>query len=489
MSDKKTESGVEAQAGATREAVRRFLAGLEPESLELAFSADPELTRRTVLSALDIDMAIARVIRIICEYLHGLSPEERSEVLEGYLSRVDGSQIAAAANAWSELAVRVHRERPDLLETLYPQIDTVFRETDFGKGREALTVALDYFTASTARSIEAMMANPVVIANIVGAIPPLANSILRIVSVVLKELNLPSEVLASALLNTLSALDAEELGGLLTAVSSLVMDVHAGDRVLGGEEPRLRAVFADFMKRVLENVDYTEATGAVVALAEELEVMSGVMVELVARDPEMVVLTTGMGARLQGVVAQALSGALGEMAAWPDELLVSVGEELAAADTVEIGRAVDSAVTLAIRLRENNPDLNRRLLAGALRGINTERLELCLSAAATDFKEALLENQGVRQALEPEEVGRRINDALAKFNASPAARPGAIMDYLSGVLAVVDTGELDRAVRVVLHGMLEAVLSSGERVKMLARLGASALWRMVRLAARALANR
>ena len=274
-----------------------------------------------------------------------------------------------------------------------------------------------------------------------------------------------------------------------TAVSSLVMDVHAGDRVLGGEEPRLRAVFADFMKRVLENVDYTEATGAVVALAEELEVMSGVMVELVARDPEMVVLTTGMGARLQGVVAQALSGALGEMAAWPDELLVSVGEELAAADTVEIGRAVDSAVTLAIRLRENNPDLNRRLLAGALRGINTERLELCLSAAATDFKEALLENQGVRQALEPEEVGRRINDALAKFNASPAARPGAIMDYLSGVLAVVDTGELDRAVRVVLHGMLEAVLSSGERVKMLARLGASALWRMVRLAARALANR
>lgn len=485
MSEKKND-GVEARAELTRGAVRRFVAGLEPDSLELAFTADPELTRQTFMSVPEIDMALVRVTRIICEYLGGLGPAERSEVLEAYLSRLDGSQLAAATNAWSELAMRLHEERPDLLETVYPQIDAVFRETDFGKGREALTAALDYFTATTVHSIEVMMENPVVVANIVGIVPPLVNSLMKIVSVALEKTNLPPEILASALFNTMSALDAEELGRLLTTASKMAIDLHAGNYILGGEEPRFRAVFSDFMKRVLDNVDYEAATGATVALAEDLEVMAGVMVELVARDPEMVVLSTRMGARLQGVIARVLSSSLAEMAAWPDELLVRVGEEMAAADTVELGRAIDSAVTLAIRMRENNPDLHKRLLAGALQGVNTERLELCVSAAATDLKEALLENQGIRQALEPEEMGRRINEALVRFNSSPVSRPGAISDYVVRLLAVVDTGELDRAARTVSHGMMDAVLATKERVRMLLKLGASNLWRAIRLVAGAL---
>lgn len=485
MSEKKSDVSAGDQAEQTRQALRRFIAGLEPESLELAFSGDPELARDMVTMSFGFEMAFVRTMRILCEYLFALSPEERSEVLDTYFKGIDGAQVAAATNAWSELAIKVRQEKPDLIEAAYPAVDAYFKETDFGKGREGLTAALEYFTEGMVHTIDVMMQNPVVVANIVGIIPPLANSILRIVSTALEKTNLPPEILASALFNTLSALDAEELGRLLTTASRMTIDLHAGNYILGGEEPRFRAVFTDFMKRVLDNVDSEATTGAVVAFAEDLEVAAGVMVELVARDPEMVVLTARMGARLEGVVARVLSNSLAEMAAWPDELLVRVGQEMAETDTVEIGRAIDSAVTLALRMRENNPDLHRKLLSGALQGINTERLELSLSAAMTDVKEAMLENQGIRQALEPEEMGRRINETLVRFNTSAASRPGAIKDYVTRLLAVVDTRELEKAAVTVSEGMMDATLATADRVKMLLKLGCSNLWRFTKLVARA----
>ena len=96
------------------------------------------------------------------------------------------------------------------------------------------------------------------------------------------------------------------------------------------------------------------------------------------------------------------------------------------------------------------------------------------------LKEALLANPGVRQALEPEEMGRRVNDALARFNGSAAGRPGAIKDYMTRLLAAVDTRELERAARNVTHGMMDAVFAQRERAMALLKLGASNVFRVVK---------
>jgi hypothetical protein len=486
LADKKGVEDAAAQAEVTRQAVRRLMAGLEPESLELAFKDDPELTREAIERAYDVEMAYLRIIRAYCEYLDGLSSEERSELLERHIKVIDGKVIADATNKWSELVMKVHAERPDLARAAYPAIDDIFTDTDFGKGREALTAMLEYFTDYMTQCIEVMMQNPVVVANIVGIVPPLVNTIVKVLSVALEKTNLPPEILASALFNTLSALDAEEIGRVMTIASNMIIDLHAGNYILGQDEPRFRAVFMDFMKRMLDTVDSVSTTGAVVAIAEDVEVMAGVLVELTARDPEMVVLTARMGTSLQNVLVRVIANALAEAAAWPDELLVRVGQEMASTDGAEIGRAIDSAVTLALRMREANPDLQKQILVDALQGINTERLEMCVSVAITDVKEALLENQGVRQALEPEEVGRRINEALVRFNSSAASQPGAIKDYVTRMYDAIDTRELETALRTVSHGMMDGVLASGERVRMLLRLGASNAWRALKLIAKAL---
>lgn len=487
MSEKNATEGAAAQAELTRQSFRKFLAGLEPESLELAFKDDPELTRETIESAYLVEMGWVRLVKVFARYLDSLTPEERALVLEKHIAAFDGSEVAAAANAYSELAMKVHEENPALVEAAYPAMEAVLKEIDFGKMRESTVALLDYFTTYMTHMIEVMMDNPVVVANLVGIAPPLLNSIINVFSVALEKTNLPPEILASALFNTLSALDAEEIGRVLTTGSKMAIDLHAGNYILGGEEPRFRAVFTDFMKRVLDNLDSEAATGAVVALAEDAEVMAGVLVELVARDPEMVVLMSRMGTSLSNIAARVVANALGEASAWPDELLLKIAEEMRdGLESEEVGRALDSAVTLGLRFRETNPELHKEIMTNVLQGVNTERLELLVLSASADLKEALLANPGVRQALEPEEMGRRVNDALARFNGSAAGRPGAIKDYMTRLLAAVDTRELERAARNVTHGMMDAVFAQRERAMALLKLGASNVFRAVKLVVKTL---
>lgn len=487
MSEKNATEGAAAQAELTRQSFRKFLAGLEPESLELAFKDDPELTRETIESAYLVEMGWVRLVKVFARYLDSLTPEERALVLEKHIAAFDGSEVAAAANAYSELAMKVHEENPALVEAAYPAMEAVLKEIDFGKMRESTVALLDYFTTYMTHMIEVMMDNPVVVANLVGIAPPLLNSIIKVFSVALEKTNLPPEILASALFNTLSALDAEEIGRVLTTGSKMAIDLHAGNYILGGEEPRFRAVFTDFMKRVLDNLDSEAATGAVVALAEDAEVMAGVLVELVARDPEMVVLMSRMGTSLSNIAARVVANALGEASAWPDELLLKIAEEMRdGLESEEVGRALDSAVTLGLRFRETNPELHKEIMTNVLQGVNTERLELLVLSASADLKEALLANPGVRQALEPEEMGRRVNDALARFNGSAAGRPGAIKDYMTRLLAAVDTRELERAARNVTHGMMDAVFAQRERAMALLKLGASNVFRAVKLVVKTL---
>lgn len=487
MSEKNATEGAAAQAELTRQSFRKFLAGLEPESLELAFKDDPELTRETIESAYLVEMGWVRLVKVFARYLDSLTPEERALVLEKHIAAFDGSEVAAAANAYSELAMKVHEENPALVEAAYPAMEAVLKEIDFGKMRESTVALLDYFTTYMTHMIEVMMDNPVVVANLVGIAPPLLNSIIKVFSVALEKTNLPPEILASALFNTLSALDAEEIGRVLTTGSKMAIDLHAGNYILGGEEPRFRAVFTDFMKRVLDNLDSEAATGAVVALAEDAEVMAGVLVELVARDPEMVVLMSRMGTSLSNIAARVVANALGEASAWPDELLLKIAEEMRdGLESEEVGRALDSAVTLGLRFRETNPELHKEIMTNVLQGVNTERLELLVLSASADLKEALLANPGVRQALEPEEMGRRVNDALARFNGSAAGRPGAIKDYMTRLLAAVDTRELERAARNVTHGMMDAVFAQRERAMALLKLGALNVFRAVKLVVKTL---
>jgi hypothetical protein len=452
--------------------------GFEPETLEEVFSEDPELAGRVIEALPGMSNARLTLLRVLSRYLRGLSADERRELLEGMLRGVDGSLAAGASNEFSQLVMEIHRDNPDLAADLSPAIEAALSGTDFGKAREAMIALLDYWTEVMSRSIEITAANPVIIANIVGMLPPLANSIIKVISVLLHNAELPPEILASALFSVLSALDAEELGRVLSALSDQVNALHAGNLILGGDEPRARAVTEEIARRVLDDLDAESLARAIVAIGEDAEVISGVLIEIVARDPKLVDLATWAAVGLTNVSARVLEGALEAAAAWPDSLLTAMGEEGRMIDTVEVGRAIDAFITYALRLRDANPGLHRALYSKGFQAVNTERVEMHARAVAGDMKAAAISHPAIRKALEPEEVGRRISEALAGLNVAAGAQ--ATRDYLTRVFGAIDPREVEAAARNIGGGLIDAAFASADIAAPLLRAAASNAWKLIK---------
>jgi hypothetical protein len=408
----------------------------------------------------------------------GLSPEERAVKLKEVLAGYDGEALARSANQFSKLVMTVHLEHPELAEELFPVIDAALSGTDFGKARESVIALLDYWTSVTAKVIEDALENPVIVANIVGMVPPLVNSLIKVLSAILSNLELPPEILASAIFNVLSALDAEELGRALSLLSERINQLHAGNLILGGDEPRARAVTSDIARRLFDNLDADAFTDMLVALGEDAEVIAGALVELISRDPE---LTDAVARALVGLTNSAtriMSNALNEAANWPVEVLARLGKDGLDLDALEIGRAIDSFETYALRLREANPGLHREMYTRILQPVDIERVEKHLRAVGGDLAAAVGAHQGIRQALEPEEVGRRINEMLAGFNRS--AEPAAVRDYLGRLFAALDAAELEEALKSVAGGVVDALFAGAATGRSVLKVAVSSAFRFIK---------
>ncbi len=408
-----------------------------------------------------------------------LSPEQAAAAIREAVSAYDGKELAERVNRFSLAMMAARGEYPDLARDAYPALEAAFADIDFGKLREAVSALAGYGADGASKALEEVTANPVVIANLVGALPPVVNSIVRVLAALVDNLDLPPEILASALFNVLTALDAETIGHVLSEVSRQVNLLHAGNYILGGDEPRFRAVFSDFMKRVLDNLEMEEATGALAALGEDLETVADVLAELIARDPAAVLLLAQAVNSLVNSLTRIVGSGVREMMAWSDELLVSLGERSREdLDVVEMGHVVDSLIGLSLRFREANPDLGREMLTDVLKVVNTEQLELVLRGAMNDLKQAALANSGIQIALGPEEVGRRVNEMLAGFNRS--ASPGGVADYLKRLFSTLDAVELEKAARTVSGGVIDGLFASAGTALAILKVAGHNAWKVAK---------
>jgi len=407
-----------------------------------------------------------------------LSVEERVALLKQAFGEYDGKALARSTNSFSQAMMAAHAENPALASELFPAIEDAFTDIDFGKMREAVIAWLDYGTAVASKSLEQVLDNPVVVANIVGMLPPMVNSVLEVLSALLENLDLPPEILASALFNVLTGIDAEKLGHVLTELSKQVNLLHAGNYILGGDEPRARAVTTDIAKRVLETLDVNVFVDALIALGEDAEVVVAAIAELFSRDPALVDAMARAVVGLTNVVARIFSNLMNEAANWPADALMVLGKEGRILDAAEFGRALDSFVTYSLRLREANPGLHRDLYVKFLQAINTEQAEIEVRAVLGDLKVAAVSNAGISKALEPEEMGRRINEMLAGFNR--VARPAAVREYLSRLFATIDSRELGEAVRNAGGGFVEGLFASAGTARSLLKSVSSVAWKLIK---------
>ncbi|MBU4180029.1 MAG: hypothetical protein KJ625_08840, partial [Actinobacteria bacterium] len=278
----------------TRENVEAVLESVKPEAVDAAveslFGEGGEMGPEILLAIPNVMNAYARMLTGFAEVLEELEPEERRKLLGEAAGKLDGVALGRATNAFSRLMMKVGKENPKLAAEVFPAIETAIEEIDFGKLRVGTVAYIEYAADLASMSIDAMLENPVIVANLVGILPPLINNLIKVISGALSEMDLPQEVLASAVFNIILEIDTEELGRAVTSMSKIVNELHEGNLILGRDEPRFRAVFAEFAEGILENVDTAEFARAVVALGEDFEVILDSVTDILHRDPELLIL-------------------------------------------------------------------------------------------------------------------------------------------------------------------------------------------------------
>ena len=472
----------EKQASPTRsrEAIRNFMLDIDPAAVESAVRDDADLARAITVGRFNLLMSVAALSAALSDYVSGLPEEDRRELLTEVMSGLDGARLAESMNSVSVLLLKMRDEKAQLDEPIAVAIGAFMENADFGKTREAFEWWTKLVTSMTCGAIDLMMENPVLTANIVGMLPPLANTLIRVFAKFVDSMDLPAEILASALFNIIEELDAEEIGRGLTAVARQVNSLHEGNKVLGGEEPRFRAVFSGFMSRMLDETDPAQVAAMLVAIAEDVETMAGVLSGIAARDDEMMLTFARTGAQLTEVIARTLTGMFIEMGKVPPATLERIGSEmLDSMDPSEIGRAVNAWVDLGLAFREASPDFDTLFLERVFSRLDFERLELLFAGSMVDVARAARSSPALMRSLEPEQVGRRVNDALRAFNSSVSSA-AAVRDYIARVMSAIDTRELSDATSKLAKGLTEGMLANAEKGEVILKSSMSAAWSVAR---------
>ena len=464
----------------SREAIRNFMLDIEPAAVESAVRDDPELARAILVGRFNLLMSAAALSAALSDYVSGLPEEERLKLLSEVMSGLDGAKLAGSMNSVSVLLLKMRDEKAPVDEPLALATRAFMENTDFGKAREAFEWWCELVTSTTGEAIELMMENPVLTANIVGMLPPLMNTLIRLFAKFVDSMDLPAEILASALFNIIDELDAEEIGRGLTAVARQVNSLHEGNKVLGGEEPRFRAVFSGFMSRMLDETDPEQVAAMLVAVAEDVETMAGVLSGIAARDDEMMVLFARTGGQLTEVIARALTGVFIEMGKVPPGTLKRMGAAmLDSMEPAEIGRALNAWVDLGLAFREANPDFDALFGEGVFSKLDFDRLELLFTGSMVEAARVARSSPALMHILEPEQVGRRVNDALRAFNSSVTS-VATVRDYVARLLSAVDTRELSDAATKLVKGVTDGMLANAEKGEAILKSCLSAAWSVVR---------
>ncbi len=389
--------------------------------------------------------------------------------------------LGEAVNAYFRLSRKLWEDDAEALAAAELQLATdTLSKIDFGKVRKAMEVKLEGRYPVYEAILVKIFGDPIIIANLLTTAPAYANTLIRLLSKALASLDLPPEILASAVFNLLEALDIEEAGRLVSVISATLNSLHEGNLVLGLNEPRFREVAGRLAERFLSSTDWHANHEALVSLSEDLEVLIGVMTDAAVSRPEMMADGVSCVARILGSLIRGLSYSARRLESMPDSFYAEWGRIIEEqAELREAGNLINSLLVVHNRLVDANPGLLEDILDRVWSGINPDELG---KAARDGMRQVFgwVIKQNPAELFEPGEAGRLLNDLIAAYNRSPASAPGTVRDYLGGVLGQLDPAELGRAMDSTASQVVEAVTANPALVRVMAKSSLSMVWKILK---------
>ena len=301
-------------------------------------------------------------------------PRSRQALLAALVKQVDAGV--------ERLAHQLEQDPEAIAGPAEELVGALLDGVDLGRLRRVHALGLQAAAGPTSRIIARAMGDPVLVANLAAALPPLVNAQLRALADAVEALDLPAEVLASALFNLLQALDPGQAARLLNGLARTITEAHRGNLILGRHEPRFRAVCADLLEDLLPRLDGERLELAALALAEDLDTLLTAWEDLAERRPEL--------------APERLVAALGRAGAplWPRARAAAA--RMIPARAGELAGALVGGFVDAV---EKDPGLVGRTLSQAVERTEPERLERAITRSLEQAGEVFIARPELLEAV------------------------------------------------------------------------------------------
>ncbi|NLI69518.1 MAG: hypothetical protein GX364_01445 [Firmicutes bacterium] len=338
----------------------------------------------------------------------------------------------ASISAWQEKTTDVLQET---MQTM-----------DFGVIRDTLTRRAKTNYPVIESAIGTIVTDPVIFANVLTALPPVINNLLKGIAHGIAEIDFPPEILASAIFNLIDNLEVKEIGKLVNGLSRFINGLHEGSSVLGGDEPRFRAVFQNLVQEIVREIDETQIMDAFTALSEDLEIMIPVITDAILERPELLqkgapVLISAFNALMQG--SGYLVAKLGQL---PEDFYQQIYLEWTKnLDFKETGLLVTAVIRLVNQVLVPHPDIIEKTLSSVYRTVDKKELGT-LAQTMVAQSVAFLEKESIWDLLSPEEAGKMVNSILRAYNRNPRMYTENSQEALAIFAAQIDQQEVSDAI-------------------------------------------
>ncbi|MEJ5185997.1 MAG: hypothetical protein WHT46_02815 [Candidatus Geothermincolales bacterium] len=446
--------------------------------------ADPSHARRLVKTVLWEDVgfsmgvlgatpkmvnAVAAALLELALQLKGFTGEILREFLRQLGSELDRDTLRALPGAWASLLEELLLEDPQALDEFIAALGAMAesllrgagsalrqagRRADVGRIRQG--VVKHFERRMEELPPEGEIYDPVIVSNLLGMVPAFLNYLLRLLTRLLRRLDLPSEILAHAVFQLLEDIDRRELANLVNAFSSFINSLHRGNLLLGGEEPRFKEVLRGVSRDLVELVDGDGLRQALIALGEDGKVVAEVVSEHLYSSPERTAAVAGalLAALQKGLgLAASLADRLATISPEGLEMLSRQVEEVV--DPAEVARLLNSCSTLLRRLWEHPREAQPT--SRFLSTLDRQELKGAFMAALARYSRPPY-GPGEGGAGVPEILAETVNRALRSLNSLLEGRSAEIRQGLSRFARSLDRGEMRKAAT----GVLSLALARGE---------------------------
>ncbi len=328
-------------------------------------------------------------------YTEKLPVEEKERCLTNLISGIDIGRTGELLTAYARTINQVYQQNPRLLtETFMPGIRDWIERLDFGELRETLELSTDDLNELITKFWEAMCRYPAKVVTLMSALPNTANILIHLIKETLGQISRlfqSPDMITDFFLTVLRRIDGKSVGELVNVLTEIVRQLHTGSALLGEPgSPLFPRDISELLNRVVDTVDPELFNKARRGMAEGRETIEQAVIDVLRRNPELLIGYLKTSHDLRNLRIKALSRKISLVEDLPEEDTAGViARSVTDLNTHDLAEMVNSLNRTLNRIRRTQPEFSASVMEEFVNGVDLDELRETIKWIAEDLGKAI----------------------------------------------------------------------------------------------------